>query len=157
MSTEQTVQPEPQQKTHASLYFWLVFLAASGMWILNMFAAPAFWQVNQVDMFMFILLNIMAEQTFVMLPQGGGISASFAIILASLLLFNGPIAVLIAVTGALITMGIIQQRPLRIAIFNAAQYALTYSIAGLCILGLVFILPSFATQETFTRYMILGV
>lgn len=156
MSTEQTAPPEQQQKTHANFYFWLVFLAASGMWILNMFAVPAFWQVNQVDMFMFILLNIMAEQTFVMLPQGGGISASFAIILASLLLFNGPIAVLIAVTGALITMGILQQRPLRIAIFNAAQYALTYSIAGLCILGLIFILPSFATQETFTRYMIFG-
>lgn len=125
-----------------------------GLWITTLFLTPQFWQVSHLDVFLFLLLNIMAEQTFIMLPQGGGISASFAIILASLLLFNAPVAVFIAVCGALITMGAIQQRKPRIVIFNAAQYALTYSIAGLCIHGLLILVP-FASED-FTRHMIVG-
>lgn len=155
MGTERLAQTE-QKKTHATFYFWGVFVLGMGLWISTLFLTPQFWQVNHLDVFLFLLLNIMAEQTFIMLPQGGGISASFAIILASLLLFNAPVAIFIAVCGALVTMGAIQQRPTRIVWFNAAQYALTYSIAGLCVYGLLAVFPFAGHSADFTRHMVVG-
>lgn len=155
MGTEQ-LAPIEQKKSHASLYFWAVLLTGLGLWVLTVFSAPQAGTVRQLDIFLFLLLNVMAEQSFILLPQGGAITASFAIILASLLLFNAPVAIFIAVAGAVISMGIIQQRPTRIVLFNAAQYALTYAVAGLFIQGLLAVLPTFSSGEEFTRHMIVG-
>lgn len=117
-----------------ALYFWSVMLLGSGLFTLTLAASPGFWRINTLDFFLFLLLNIIAELTSVVLPQGSRISASFAIILVCMVIFNPPIAILIASLGALIAMGLIHQRGWRITAFNMAQYATTYSLAGLLML-----------------------
>ncbi len=113
------------------LYFWTVLLLGAGLFVLTLTVSPHFWRINPLDFILFLLLNVVAELTYVVLPQGSRISASFAIILACLVIFNPPIAILIATMGALIAMGLIHQRGWRITLFNMAQYATTYSLAGL--------------------------
>jgi len=112
-------------------YFWSVLLLGLGLLVYAMLFFPGFWRVNGFDLLIFLVLNVIAEQTYVVLPRGSKISASFAMILAAMLLFNPPIAALIAVSGALIAMGILQGRGWPISAFNAGQYAITYVLAGL--------------------------
>lgn len=120
-----------RRNTRENLYFWTVFLMGALAFLTSCAYFPNFWHVNSFDVAMFLVLNIIAEQTYVVLPHGSKISASFAIILAVLILFNPPMAVILACLSALFSMGILQNRGFRVAGFNAAQYALTYSCAGL--------------------------
>lgn len=117
--------------TRESVYFWSVFVLGTIALISACMLFPNFWQVNTFDIVMFLVLNIIAEQTYVVMPHGSKLSASFAILLAVLILFNTPIAVILAGLSSLITIGMIQGRGWRIAFFNASQYAITYTAAGI--------------------------
>ncbi|PKL76642.1 MAG: hypothetical protein CVV27_09200 [Candidatus Melainabacteria bacterium HGW-Melainabacteria-1] len=117
--------------TRENLYFWVVLLLGMTAFLSACLLTPGFWRVNGLDFLMFLVLTVIAEQTYVVLPHGSKISATFAILLAVLILFNPPIAVILASLSALFSMGVLQNRGWRIASFNAAQYALTYSLAGL--------------------------
>lgn len=112
------------------LYFWSVLLLGGLLSVLLCLRFPDFWRVSLFELLLFLVLNVIAEQTYVVLPRGSKISASFAIILVVMLVFNPPMAVLISGLGALISMAILQRRGLSIAAFNAGQYAITYALAG---------------------------
>lgn len=120
-----------RRNTRENLYFWAVLLLGALAFLSSLAVVPDFWKVNVFEVLMFLVLNVIAEQTYVVLPQGAKISASFAMLLAVLLYFNPPVTVAIAALSALITVGLLQRRGWRIACFNAAQYALTYTLAGL--------------------------
>ena len=70
------------------LYFWSILFLASILFIIVSSVSGRFWQVSWFDFALFLILNIIAEQTYVVLPQGSRISASFAIILTVLVLFS---------------------------------------------------------------------
>lgn len=120
-----------RRNTRENLYFWAVLFLGAAAFLLACGLTPGFWRINSFDLLLFLVLNIIGEQTYVVLPHGSKISASFAILLAVLILFNTPIAVIVAWLSALISMGLIQGRGWRVACFNAAQYSVTYSFAGL--------------------------
>lgn len=119
-----------RHNTRENLYFWSVLVLGGLAFVLAMVFTPEFWRISPFDFALFLVLNVVAEQTYVVLPQGAKISASFAMLLAVLLLFNMPVTVGIAILSSLITVGMIQRRGWRIAGFNAAQYAITYTLAG---------------------------
>lgn len=127
-----------------SIYFWLLFCLGTLALICSCLFFQNFWQINSFDIFMFLVLNIVAEQTYVVLPHGSKLSASFAILLAALILFNTPVTVLLAAASSLITIGLIQKRGWRIAFFNASQYAITYTMAGFAM---------FLTHQQVSPYM----
>ena len=127
------VLDDEQNKSNAweYVYYWVIVTLGSMLFILSCLIFPGFWEVNGWDLLMFLVLNIIAEQTYVVLPHGSKLSASFSIILAVMILFNPAIAALIAIMGSLISVGILQRRGWRVASFNAGQYAITYVLAGL--------------------------
>ncbi|PIQ26344.1 hypothetical protein COW36_14850 [bacterium (Candidatus Blackallbacteria) CG17_big_fil_post_rev_8_21_14_2_50_48_46] len=115
-------------------YFWSVVLW--GLFILGFtyHQTPHFWSINGWDFVVFAVLSIMAEQTYVTLPHGSKISASFSVLLTALLLFNAPIVILLASMGNLFTVLFVQRRSWDIAVFNMGQYALTYGLAGMVLI-----------------------
>lgn len=130
---ERSVLDDELSKSNAweYVYYWAIVSLGGFLFLLSCALFPHFWQVNGWDLLMFLILNIIAEQTYVVLPHGSKLSASFAIILAVMVLFSPPVAAFLAIMGALIAIGILQRRGWRVASFNAGQYAITYVLAGL--------------------------
>lgn len=115
------------------LYFWAVLVV--GLLVLSYacVTTPFYWSINGWDFVVFALLSMMAEQTFVTLPHGSKISASFSVLLTALLLFNVPVVIVLAALGNLVTVLFVQRRGWDIALFNMGQYAITYGLAGLAL------------------------
>jgi diguanylate cyclase (GGDEF)-like protein len=81
--------------------------------------------------FVFLLaLNIAAEATYVTLPSGSKITASFLVLLISLYLLSPAVTALIATIGTAFAVIAQQRRHWSIALFNASQYTIAYIFAG---------------------------
>lgn len=81
--------------------------------------------------FVFLLaLNIAAEATYVNLPSGSKITASFLVLLISLYLLSPTVTAMIAAVGTGFAVIAQQRRHWSIAAFNAAQYSIAYIFAG---------------------------
>jgi diguanylate cyclase (GGDEF)-like protein len=81
--------------------------------------------------FVFLLaLNIAAEATYVNLPSGSKITASFLVLLISLYLLSPAVTALIAAIGTAFCVIAQQRRHWSIAVFNASQYTIAYIFAG---------------------------
>ncbi len=114
----------------ASAYFWLTVLVAVAALGFSIWVADWARPIRFADVLLFMLLNLLAERTCVELPHGSRITASYSILLSSLLLFNAPLAILIACIGNIYAVVYVQRRPWRMALFNCAQYAICFTIAG---------------------------
>jgi diguanylate cyclase (GGDEF)-like protein len=81
--------------------------------------------------FVFLLaLNIAAEATYVNLPSGSKITASFLVLLISLYILSPAVTALIAAVGTAFSVIAQQRRHWSIAVFNASQYTIAYIFAG---------------------------
>lgn len=114
-------------RTECLIYLYTVLILGIIAFGFAVFQNPYFWQRNDVLLLsLFIILNIFAEGTFAILPNGGRMTASFSIILASLILFNPPVAVILAGVGNIFSTMFVQKRHWSIAAFNMAQYSIAY-------------------------------
>jgi diguanylate cyclase (GGDEF)-like protein len=116
-------------------YYWSVLVLGIIVFAYTCRTTHAFWAINGWDFLVFALLSILAEQTYVTLPHGSKISASFSVLLTGLLLFNAPVVIILAALGNLYTIVIVQRRSWDIAFFNMAQYAITYGAAGAALMA----------------------
>ncbi|MBT9544794.1 MAG: diguanylate cyclase [Candidatus Sericytochromatia bacterium] len=116
-------------------YFWSVLVLGLVVFAYTCRTTHVFWAVNGWDFLVFALLSILAEQTYVTLPHGSKISASFSVLLTGLLLFNAPVVIVLAALGNFYTILIVQRRGWDIAFFNMAQYAITYGAAGAALMA----------------------
>ncbi len=83
------------------------------------------------DIFLFIVLIIIADFVQIPLPRGGSsISTSSAIDLAGIILFGPAVMVLVETIATFITEGVLQRKPLRKLIFNIPLLAITVGSAG---------------------------
>ncbi len=92
---------------------------------------PLLGDIAELHVLLFFVLNLLVELNYVLLPHGRTLSGGFGIILATMLVFNTMVAVLIAVSGTIIVGGVLKRRPKEPVFFRAAQYALVYSLAGM--------------------------
>lgn len=113
-------------------YFWAVLIIGLLILIYSSATTPHS-SIDGWDFVVFLLLSTLAEQTFVTLPHGSKISASFSVLLTALLLFNIPVVIVLAALGNLITVLFVQRRSWDVALFNMGQYAITYGLAGLAL------------------------
>ncbi|MBC7544992.1 MAG: diguanylate cyclase [Candidatus Sericytochromatia bacterium] len=81
--------------------------------------------------FVFLLaLNMAAEATYVTLPSGCKITASFLVLLISSFLLSPAVTALLAAFGTGFSVIAQQRRHWSIALFNASQYTIAYIFAG---------------------------
>ncbi|MGE5707765.1 MAG: diguanylate cyclase [Bacteroidota bacterium] len=104
----------------AVMVFWRSFTLAT-------LTSPTFWILT--------LLGLVTELITVPLPQGGRLTASFAVIFASLLMQGLLPTIMILTVVSIIGGFFIQRRHWPLSIFNFSQYTLAYS-AAFWILGL---------------------
>ncbi|HSG27762.1 MAG TPA: hypothetical protein VLA34_04720, partial [Candidatus Krumholzibacterium sp.] len=84
------------------------------------------------DIFLFLVLIIIADSVQISLPKGGAsIYASSPIDLAGIVLFGPAVMAVVEAVATLVTEGLFQRRPLIKVLFNIPLLVMTVGISGL--------------------------
>lgn len=118
------------QDRQRSIALYIVTLWAAGI-LLFLMALPIDGSAHLLDYIAFLALAALSETWFVTTSRDTGMSLSFTVHFAAVLLFGPAFACLIAVGGILIGDGIIKRRPAIRTAFNMAQMSLAVMVAGL--------------------------
>lgn len=111
------------------IYYTTYVVAGLFILFLSVDRLPAgHWQ----DIFIFVLLIIIADFVQIPLPRGGStISTASPIDLAGIVLFGPAVMVVVEAISSIFTEGVLQRRSLRKLLFNVPLLAFTVGAAGL--------------------------
>ena len=85
---------------------------------------------HSADVFFFLALMVFAELLYIPLPKGGGVSVSFAVILACLAIYGPEVAALVSGVGLLVAL-VVPSRSLDLKYaFNFGQIAIAAYLGG---------------------------
>ncbi len=141
--------------------FYLFLLAVFGglVFAMSCFFSPEFpnylYEIEWLPLLLFFVLNIVAEKNFVVLPYGNSASASFAIILAALLLFEPHLVTVMAIISILFTGGFMQTHGWKLSLFQALQYLVIYSLAGISMELFFYYMPELFDDKLY-RFLLIG-
>ncbi len=145
---------ETKQKTGIGFKFFYAVFVSVGFLLLAYFIRHL-PQDHWWDIFLFLVLIIIADSAQISLPKGGAsIYASSPIDLAGIVLFGPAVMATIEAVATLITEGLVQRRPLIKVLFNIPLLVMTVGVSGfvyrlfgsLCnIDSPLFLIPLFAT------------
>jgi putative nucleotidyltransferase with HDIG domain len=110
----------------AAFYLAVVGLGFGLLLVSTPMLGPAFTPI----LLLWLLLTILTDSNPVHLPNGGYITVASTLDYAGILIF-GPVATAwVEVINTLVLHGLIQKKPLKKTLFNAASFALTILVAG---------------------------
>ncbi len=118
------------KKIFAAIYGVLIMVAGYSI-LGGSILAPGLELDLWREFLVLIFFGMLLEWLVVSLPHGN-LSVGFALVFTSFLLYGTPATIWISTLSALFSNGILNKgNPLRITLFNGAQYAITAFLAGL--------------------------
>lgn len=112
------------------VYFLVLLVAAVALWWLP--GAPNLLPFLQsLDFWLLLVMAGLFEGVFaIRLPSGGRLTASFLVLFVALLLMGVQVAAVLAILSNAFGTLVVQKRHFTVALFNGAQYTLSYVAAG---------------------------
>jgi hypothetical protein len=117
-----------RNETHKTAAFiGVLWIAAAVIFVRSLPLAPG---ADWLDLAVFVVMAALAEKWYVATGQESGMSLSFTVHFAAAVLFGPAFAMIVVVSGLVITDGLIRRRGLLRTGFNVAQMSVAVGLCG---------------------------